>query len=239
MLSFQLFSVYLTGVGNGFVGYWYIPFIMIVFVMSPIFIRFIKLKLQTQIIITLLLLIYSVFIHRGTLVNVFAVFQNVFFFIPVYLFGIMCSEKKDVIYTKLKGKEFYLLSFVLALAIFQASLGKLGTYHKDPFVYGGIDLMIIQKILLCLFFMIWLNRFENQKFRLLEIISANSFGIFFTHGIIIAFFLKIKEKLNFTFTSNSFIMYCLIATIIFSISLIVTLSIKKIFPKTSRYLIGS
>jgi hypothetical protein len=94
---FSILSTYLTGVGYSFSGYWYIPFIMIIFAMSPVFVRFIKLKLKTQIAIAFFFLICSVFMHRGTYENVFSVFQNVLFFIPVYLFGIISSEKKEII----------------------------------------------------------------------------------------------------------------------------------------------
>ena len=169
----------------------------------------------------------------------FSVFQNVFYFSPIYLFGIISSENKDILYSKIKGKEFYILSIALSLALFQAYIWELGNYHKDPFTFGGIDLMIIQKILLCLFFIIFLNRFENYKLRFLEIIAANSFGVFFTHGIVIGVIGILKWKLYFSFTSNSFIIYCMVASLVFFVSLIITLFIKRILPNYGRYLVGS
>jgi surface polysaccharide O-acyltransferase-like enzyme len=239
MSSFPIFRHYLTGVDKSFIGYWYIPFIIIIFLLSPLFVRFIKLNFKTQILITILLLICSIFMHRGIDLDAFSVFQNVLYFTPIYLFGIISSEIKDVIYSKLKGKEFYLLSIAFTLAIFQAYIGKLGNYHKLPFIYGGMDLMILQKISLCLFFMVYLKRFENYKLRFFEVIATNSFGIFFIHGIVIFIIRLIKEKLDFSFAPNSFIIYFLVASIVFFLSLIVTLIVKRIFPKHSRYLIGS
>ena len=155
LFSFPIFGHYLTGVDENFIGYWYIPFILIIFLLSPLFIRFIKLNFKAQILITILLLICSIFMHRGIESNAFSVFQNVLFFTPIYLFGIISSEKKDVIYVKLKKREFYILSIALTLAIYQAYIGELGNYQKSPFIYGGVDLMIVQKILLCLFFMVF------------------------------------------------------------------------------------
>lgn len=238
LLSFPIFRHYLTGVGESFFGYWYIPFIMIVFAMSPVFIRFIKLRLKTQILITIVLLIISVFLHRGLFQNVFSVFQNVLYYTPIYLIGIIASEKKEIIYSKFKGKEFYLLFLLLVIALFQAYIGKSGDYFKEPFSYNGINLMIFQKILFCFFFMIFLNRFENYKLKLFNIMAENSFGIFFIHGIVIAALLKIKTKFDFSFTSNSFIIYCSVAILVFFLSMVVTLFVKRIFPKYSRYLIG-
>jgi surface polysaccharide O-acyltransferase-like enzyme len=239
LLSFPIVRHYLTGVDASYIGYWYIPFIMIVFALSPIFVRFIKLKLKTQILIALFLLTCSVFMHKGIDHNAFSIFQNVFFFTPVYLIGIMASEKRDLIYSKLNGKEFYIFSIVIILAIIQVYSGKLGNYHKDPFTLGGIDLMYIQKMVLCLFFMVYLNRFENHKFKLLEIIAANSFGIYFIHGIVIWAIGTIKNKLGISFTSNSFIIYVLMTTLVFFLSLITTLIVKRTLPKYSRYLVGS
>ncbi len=239
LISFPIFRHYLTGIGNNFIGYWYIPFIMIIFGISPIFIRFIKLNLKTQILTAIFLLICSVFMHRGANQNVFSVFQNVLFFTPIYLIGIILSEKKDIIYSKLTGREFYILSFVIALAIIQAYSGQSGNYAKDPFTFGGIELMIIQKIFFCLFFMIFLNRFENYKFKLLEIIANYSFGIYFIHGIVLWGIVMIKSELGFSFSSNSFIIYCLMALLVFFLSLMASLFIKRIFPKYSRYLVGS
>ena len=239
LFSFPIFCHYLTGVDENFIGYWYIPFILIIFLLSPLFIRFIKLNFKTQILITILLLICSIFMHRGIESNAFSVFQNVLFFTPIYLLGILSSEKKDVIYTKFKEKEFYILAFALTLAIYQAYIGELGNYHKSPFIYGGMDLMIIQKLLLCLFFMLFLNRIENYKLRFFEIIATNSFGIFFIHGIVIYLLGRIKMEIDFSFTPKSFIIYFIVASIVFLFSIIVTFIVKRIFPKYSRYLIGS
>ena len=239
LFSFPIFRHYLTGVDKNFIGYWYIPFILIIFLLSPLFIRFIKLNFKTQILITILLLICSIFMHRGIESNAFSVFQNVLFFTPIYLLGILSSEKKDVIYIKFKEKEFYILGLALTLAIYQAYIGELGNYHKSPFIYGGMDLMIIQKLLLCLFFMLFLNRIENYKLRFFEIIATNSFGIFFIHGIVIYLLGRIKMEIDFSFTPNSFIVYFIVASIVFLFSLMVTFIVKRIFPKYSRYLIGS
>lgn len=239
LLSFPVLAHYLIGVGRIYTGYWYIPFIMVVFAISPIFMRFIKLSLQNQILTTIFLLICSVFMHRGPFQNATSVFQSTLFFTPVYLLGIISSEKKDIIYSKLTGKEFYILIIIILLAGIQVCSGKLGSYFKDPFTFEGIDLMVIQKIIFCLFFMVFLNRFENYKFKLLEIIANNSFGVYFIHGIVLYVLAVIKSKSGFSFPPDLFVIYLLVSLFVFFISLAATLFIKRIFPKYSRYLIGS
>lgn len=237
--SFPIIRHYLTGVGESFLGYWYIPFIMIIFFISPLFIWFIRQKIHSQILVSLLLFIISVFLHRGTYTDYTSVFQTVLFYLPLYLFGILTSEKKELIFSKLKGKEIYILVIALTLALIQVFMGKLGNYRKDPFLFGGIDFMIIQKTFLCFFFIIWLNRFETLKFKLSELIAINSFGIFFTHGIIIVFLNLVKDHFNFAFSSNSFFIYLGASTLVFTLSLAITLSVKKVLPEHSRFLVGS
>jgi surface polysaccharide O-acyltransferase-like enzyme len=224
---------------RGFVlGYWYIPFVMIVFAMSPIFICFIKLRLRTQFLMAIFLFVCSILIHRGKFDNNFAVFQNVIFFTPIYMFGILSSENRNFLYSKITGKEFYILITVITLAIIQAYIGKLGSYFKDPFTYEGLDLMVIQKIIFCFLLMIWLNRFENYTIRPLKLIAENSFGIFFTHSLILFLLAKVKGKLDYSFPDNSFMIYCLVFIAIFSLSLLLTLLVRKTVPKYSRYIIG-
>lgn len=238
LVSLPILRLYLTGVPN-FVGYWYIPFIMIVFAISPVFIQFLRLNIKTKIAFVLVLLVCSAFMHRGAEEHLFSVLQNVLFFMPVYLLGMLASEKKEFVYSRFKGKEFFLLFIVVALAFCQVSLGQLGNYHKDPFSFNGVDLMLIQKIVLCLFFMIFLHRYEHSKSKFLDIIAANSFGIFFLHGIIIQAFYELKLLLHYSFTSNSVLLYLLIASLVFCLSLAITLGIKHSMPKYSKFLIGS
>ena len=236
--NFHIIRHYLSRVGVNYIGYWYIPFIVIIFAMSPIFIRFIKLNFNTQLIITLSLLFLSFFVHKAPLRNDFSVFQNVLYFMPIYLLGILCSEKKEIMYSKLNGKEFYFLFLAIALALFQASMGKFGNYHKAAFTFGGIDIMLIQKTLLCFFLFIWLNRFENRKFEALEIISTNTLGIFFIHPILLWYCVSFKKELQLPLHANSIIPFCFLFLGILLLSLSIVLLIKKIFPKHSKYLIG-
>lgn len=90
---------------GGIMVYWYIPFIITIFLFSPVFIYFIRLKTQYQIVISLILSIVSAFMHRP-LHNI-SIIQSVIYFTPVYMIGILCSMQKEYIYEKLKGKNTY------------------------------------------------------------------------------------------------------------------------------------
>lgn len=226
--------------GSHIVSYWYIPFIMIVFLMAPLHTLFIKIHINKQLLIIFLFFIISVLIHRPiTGSSAIFFFQSVFYFMPVYLFGIICSQKKEFIYSKFTKYQFHILTIGVLVVISQTALGRYGNNYKHPFIYEGIDLMVIQKMIFSVFLIVWLNNFEKKKNKLLELIASCSFGIYFIHGILIVAIGKVKEIFNFSFNNNSFMIYFLVVGVIFSLSLLSTMAIKKIFPRYSRYLIGS
>lgn len=239
ILTFSLIRYYLIGIGGFFMGYWYIPFIMIVFLMSPLFIKFLKLPIRIQILITLLLLVGSVLLHRGTNRELYSVLQNVVYFIPVYTLGMVVSQKRDYLYTAFRGKDFLFFILAVGFALFQAFSATQGNFRKDPFVFGGIDLMILQKILLSLFFVLWLNRFERVKDKWIDRFAIHSFGIFFIQGIIIWIIKLIKDHYHVSFEHNSFLIYLVVGSGILTTSLIVTVIIKKLLPVHGKYLVGT
>lgn len=239
ILNYSLIRHFLIGVGGFFMGYWYIPFIMIVFLLSPLFRQLLKLPVHFQVIITVLCLAVSVFLHRGTNAQLYSVIQNVVYFIPVYMLGMIVSEKRETILNGLKRTEIIFLLIAILIATVQVFSGNQGNYRKEPFIYAGIDLMILQKIFFCFFLVIWLNRFETYKERLFELIASNSFGIFFIHGIIIWLIRAVKKQHQFSFEHNSFFIYVMLATAILFASLFVTVSIKKILPRHGKFLVGN
>lgn len=219
--------------GSFLPAYWYIPFIMAIFILSPLHIKYIKIGLKQQLLIILAFSIISILVHRP--VDNINVAQSVLYFTPLYLIGITASINKNNIYKHLKGQELYLLFIVILLAVFQSYLGLIGNYHKPAFEYGGIDLMYFQKIALCFFFMIWLNRFERFNNKAIHILASTSFTAFFIHPFIL-WFLE-RMKLDYI-KVDSWAVYIIFVGILSLICILVAKLIKKILPKYSRYLIG-
>lgn len=228
---------YLTGFR--IVAYWYIPFAMIIFLMSPIFIYFLETQLKYQIVIISFLLLVSTLIFRPVYGSGYSVLQSVTYFLPVYLVGMVSSQEKDFIYSKLKKKELHLFLAGILLAGIPLFFGQEGLIRKPPFIYKGFDLMIIQKIVLSIFFMVWLPKFENYKNKIIDLISQNSFGIFFIHPLLLMVLSKSKNLLNFTFPFNNYLIFIMVSIIVISLSLAITLLTKRIFPNHSRYIVGS
>ena len=225
--------------GAHLLAYWYIPFIILVFALSFIYVRFIKLDIKRQLLIFCFLSVISVFLHRPPRYSIYLALQSLVYFTPFYLFGIICSQQKEILYSRLARKEFVILVTGLLVAILQVFIGVIGNYHKPPFEFAGFDLMFIHKLIFCVFFMIFLHRFETVKSKFLDLVAKNSFGIFFIHGYYILIFLLMKSRMSFSFPKNSLLVYVFVAIVVFSLSLLTSMLIRKVIPKYSRNIIGS
>jgi len=67
------------------------------------------------------------------------------------------------------------------------------------FEYGGLDLVLSKKLLLCLAFFGLLERCRNHRSKVLTLISATSLAIFFLHMI----FLMVLKKLDLATAQKS------------------------------------
>jgi len=218
--------------GNFLTAYWYIPFIIATFLLSPLHVKFIETKRSVQIAVVTLLSLVSMLIHRP--VDNIGLAQSVVYFTPIYLIGILCSIHRTRIYAALSRYQGFILLAVLALSALQTSLGHVGNYHKEPFIYGGLDLLFMQKILMCLFFMLWLNRYESKNNRVLDAIAATSFTTFFFHPII----LYLLSIANLQPDHESALYFAGLVAVIMIICVLTALLIKRLIPKYSRYLTG-
>lgn len=214
-------------------GYWYIPFIMVTFLISPLHIVFIRLLTRQQLVLIALSLMAAILIQRP--VDNLSVFQSVIFFTPVYLIGIFCSIHKEKIWIALAGKELWLLLIVVTLAYIQAALGKGGNYHSDFLQFNGIDLQVIQKLVLCLFFMVLLHRWEGREWKWFGLIADTSFAIFFLHAIPLFMIRKLKGDLVFDYP---WLIYPLLVASIIMLCVVVASVFKKVLGQRSRFLTG-
>jgi hypothetical protein len=183
-------------------------------------------------------MLLSMLIHRRYESNVFALFNNVIYFTPVYLLGIFVSKNINFFYSKLNGKEFYLLIIIFLIVIIQLQQGKLENISElGEINIWNIDLMIIQKSIISLLLIIYFNKFEHKEIKLLNLFAVNSYGIFFIHGNIIWLLNVFILKTQIKYVTNSIFIFFISAIIVLSASLLTTLVIKKKFKK-SKYIIG-
>lgn len=182
-------------------AYWYIPFIMVIFLLSPLFIRYIHTSLNVQIYWLLALSLLPIFIHRP--VDNISVMQSAFYYLPFYLFGITFSLNKESIFRLVEGKNLYFLLFICILSYTQIPTGTVGNYHKPAFVFDGIDLQFSQKAAMCLFFISLLrNSFRGGA--VLDVLAQYSFAIFFLHPYFLVIFGNLLNRF-YSAEPNSFI----------------------------------
>jgi peptidoglycan/LPS O-acetylase OafA/YrhL len=226
---------YMTG--NTIDGYWYIPVIMIIFLLSPIFIMFIRLKVGIKIFVLITTFLVSVFIHRP--VDNINFVHSVLYFVPFYLLGIFCSIYKKNVYDYQKGLEYIFLAIALLLAWYQSAFISItGNFHKEFFQFNGIDVLLLQKLSLILFLMMWLHRYETSDFIGLSFIAKVSFPIYFLHPYIIKFLIRMKNALNGYDIHTSLLMFVLSTLTVTLLSSFLALFTKRLLRKNSQMLIG-
>ncbi|WP_334107031.1 acyltransferase family protein [Methylobacillus sp.] len=173
--------------GHFLTVFWYIPFIILTFLLSPLHFKFIGLSLKSQFWIVAVFLLISVFLQRPVhnYLEYFSPVQALVYFTPVYLIGIMSSLHREKLFALLQGKELWLILLVLIFALLQALDGRTGNYHSPAFEFSGVDLIIFQKIFMSLFFMVFLFRLEGKDIGWLSLVADTSFATFFLHPYLI------------------------------------------------------
>jgi hypothetical protein len=162
--SLDLIKIYFLGYSEIPIGLWYVPFIMVIFSLSKFYLKFMSLNYKNQIWIISVLIVLSSIIHRAPGSNIMSIFQNVLYFTPIYLIGIFISANQKIVHSVMRGRELYLLAIVLVITFFQIQIGKAEDIKKlNTISIKNIDLMIFQKSLLSIFFLLYLMRFVNKK----------------------------------------------------------------------------
>ncbi|MBZ0165907.1 MAG: acyltransferase [Candidatus Omnitrophica bacterium] len=224
--------------GRLFDAYWYVPFIMVVFALSPVVLAYLRLPLRARLSLLGGTLVIALLIHRP-LHNI-SVAQSVIYFLPVYLLGINISLDQSRVLKHLTGKEWLLALGMLGLAAFQvAYYANYTNLHKPAFEWAGLDILLIQKMLGCLFFFVMLNRFENRHWPWLKTLATSSFALYFLHPPVI---LLIKKSgvldLPLLHQIPGIVAWGLWCGVVTAVSFGLALAIRKCFQKYSRRVIG-
>jgi peptidoglycan/LPS O-acetylase OafA/YrhL len=218
-------------IGKTVCAYWYIPFAMMMFLLSPLYADFMRFKILYQLIIISSLLLISGIIHRP-LDNYF-IPQAVIYFAPVFLLGMVTSGNIDVVYKRLNGMEIYFLLIAVSLSLIQANFYlQNNVLHKEMFEITVFDINILQKLALCFFFTVFLHRFEHGKIPIIGMCADASFAIFFLHMPILLILGK------FTITDSSPWNFMLICPMVAALSFEMAYLLKMIMNSRSRYVIG-
>lgn len=232
----KLFTQY-WWTGSLLTAYWYVPFIMIIFALSPVFIKQIELPIKSQLGLFFMLLCLATLIQRP--MHNLSPIHSVIYFCPVYMLGIVCSIQKERLFKFLAGKTFVLGSAVVLMSVVQLLIyGNDGNFNKDAiFSFNGIDTMILQKILMCFFLLAILQQLENKEIFFLKHLASTSFAIYFLHPWALYFLYKSSFIDHVRFLPG-FLIFLLTVTLVITVCLATAALFKWLLGEKSRFVIG-
>ena len=232
LFNFDFISIYLIGKSHLTSGiFWYVPFIMFIYLLSPIFLMYSRLRTNFRIYILLLSLLVSLFLFRDYTYELLSILHNVIYFLPFYLLGILSSQFEEILYKKINNKIIIYFILLYFAVIFIRVI--------KPFsILIRVDLMLLQKLFFCIIFLVYLKSVNSKNLSTIKILATNSYGIFFIHAIILYLIRTLTSKLHIVYKTESFLIYMAYATVILFISLFAVLIIKRILGSRSKYFIG-
>ena len=241
--NYLLSILWYIATGRIFVGYWYVPTGMILFLLSPLIIWLVESKHCLPVMIFLLGI--SLVIHRP--VDNLNPIHSTIYFLPIYILGCYASKNRKYVYEYMENKIVAFSVIAVFLALIQAVFWESAGGAKQNFLMLGnsistlsinsIDIILIQKIITCFLLMSLLYHYEKADIKALEWLAQRSFAIYFIHPILMSLGRWIVDKNNLSYEGNYLIWLAVGGYLLFG-SMAIAQVLKITFKKNSRYLIG-
>jgi surface polysaccharide O-acyltransferase-like enzyme len=220
--------------GDAQVQYWYIPFISVVFLISPFLLKIPK---NTFKYLTFFFCFLPLFgLRTDTEVTIY----QYIYFLPTYLIGIYAAIDYSRFIFLLKNNTSILICTASSSSFFLLC-SYLLPYSPD---IGPINIresvFYVQKISMCFLAIIWMIKLEDTKNTLLWMLATYSFSIYFAHTLVGN---TIFNKLYYSYIFSNFpglvfpfsIIY---VVVIFFTTFLFCIVAKKVIGKRSRFFIG-
>lgn len=230
---------------NGYILYphWYIPFIFLTFLCSPLHLLYIRAHLSMQIIVFAVFSLIALLIHRPQSNSNFL--QSLIYFTPYYLLGILFSQ-----YAPQLRRWHWPLLMVSLLVIATTAIVQtyiwvhVGNYHKAAFVYEGWDLQFVQVLFGCIAMLALCRHIRPWLQQHLCWLAELSFPIFFIHPLLtialenLVALEMIKPFFPVSGLGTSLLVFTAVFLIQFYGSAGIAVAIKHLADTRSRWLIG-
>jgi len=221
-------------------GYWYVPFILTMFLLAPVFLRYTRLALPSRLAIMGAAILVALLVHRP--VHNVSVLQSVVYFTPFYLLGINVSIDRERVLRHLAGREWLLGIGMLGLSVIQvASFPDYRNMHKPALAWGGMDLNLPQKMLACLVFYSLFSRVERLNQPFLKTLATASFALFFLHAPVIGIFTRLTAQewlRSLCGRLPGSIVWVFWILVVTTLSYGIAVVIRQLLPGQSRRVIG-
>ncbi len=218
--------------GNAQVQYWYIPFIFLIFLISPLLLKIPK-KFFLKIVF-----IGCFFPLLGSRTGREISIGQYIYFTPIYILGIYTAMNYSNVISIIKNNTHLLITLVII------STGILLLLKGEAYYLSWINItesvFYIQKISICFLTIILLMKFENKNIAILNCFAKYSFAVYFIHILVKNSYIKFWYY-NACSKASYFILplsVFFVITVIF-ITLFICLILKKILGSHSRFFIGA
>ena len=215
--------------GRASFQFWYIPFIIIVFLISPLLLK-VPSKYD-KIIIVLSALLPLIGTRTATKITLY----QFVYFVPLYILGFYTS-KYYLYVDRIKNYKsiFLIISIIVTIILFSIYQHNItaGSFSLNESVF------YIQKISLTIYLIFKLKEVDlNNSFNL---IANYSFALFFLHMCFAKYTLHpILQLIDDYLRNFSFILSLLVAFFYILLTIFIIGFLRKIFGSYSRYIIGA
>lgn len=167
--------------GASLTAYWYVPFIMLVFLASPLFRAMARQGDVTVLALVLTGLSAAMYIERP--MQNLNPFHSLLYFAPFYLAGILYAKRADQVNDWIDRNLLALVAGLAAILLHMANEGQVGNILKaSPFApLEHLDYMVPQKALLILVLIGLTRRLARHPIPWLSYLAGISFPLFFIH----------------------------------------------------------
>lgn len=214
--------LFLIFTGNHLTPYWFIPVMVIFYLLAPLFLA-IDRRPRFYLILPLLLAVSFVLSRSPGDVSPI---HNATFYLPVYLSGMCLAHFQDNIMPLLA--RWYPL---LATAIFLPLLVNMGGF-------GSEGIYLISKLLFCLAILGSLYRFIRDLPPSVGRLGDMSFGVFFVHQYVIAALEKAQHRLPLARPAGV-LAFLVAALAVMAVSLAIVRLVQTVAKHHSRQLVGA
>lgn len=221
--------------GKALIPFWYIPFVAVVFFISPFFLM---LSDQTFKKITIVAIFLPLL---GTRPSIDLTVWHFFYYVPVYMLGILIARNYSEILTQIMRYKIWLyVTIVVSSLVLLYNLQIPNeTYFLQRNVYYG--LFYIQKLAISFVLLDFLQRFDSKKINWLDYLAVYSFSIYFLHSIVQYPVQKIMYMAPLRpYIDQAPVLYIfLVAVVILVVTLLVCILLNRVLGRYSRMLIGA
>jgi len=218
---------YLMVYGAHLGPFWFIPMIVLFYVISPAF-YFLSKNSSVLLLSFIVSLGVAFFVGRPEFDD--NPFLSFLFFLPAYLFGMLLRLNPSW-YMFFADRSFILLSCSIVLSGFFY-------YFYSPVISSSIDLIV--KLLFSFLGFVCCYTFLNYKVKWLDLFARLSFFIYFIHGYFAPVIVILAKKAGLSFGGPAALMWLvLFFLIIISMSLVSYVIAKVIFKNKSKIFIAA